>query len=129
MDCLLLCLIEYSRMMGYVYLYQPITAELSAELTNQYKAATLQHTAVISPGAASFAQQILFYFRFSTSLTIFHFSMYSIGEGGLGTSSHPPLSAGAVGKEEPSMREEWMEKISDIRFDDMQHFCPIRILL
>ena len=40
--------------------------------------------------------------------------MYSIGEGGSG-SSHPTLSAGGVGKEEPSMREEWMEKIGDIR--------------
>ena len=46
--------------------------------------------------------------------------MYSIGEGGLGTSSHPPLSAGGVGKEEPSMREEWMEKISDIRLEDVR---------
>ena len=40
--------------------------------------------------------------------------MYSIGEGGSG-SSHPGLSAGGVGKEEPSMREEWLEKIGDIR--------------
>ena len=45
--------------------------------------------------------------------TIFHFSMYSIGEGG-GGSSHPSLSVGG-GKEEPSLREEWMEKIGDIR--------------
>ena len=43
--------------------------------------------------------------------------MYSIGEGGVGTSSHLPLSGGVVGKEEPSMREEWMEKISDIRYE------------
>ena len=40
--------------------------------------------------------------------------MYSIGEGGSG-SSHPTMSAGGVGREEPSMREEWMEKIGDIR--------------
>eukprot|EP00092_Neocalanus_flemingeri_P041714 GFUD01045435.1.p2 GENE.GFUD01045435.1~~GFUD01045435.1.p2 ORF type:complete len:245 (-),score=109.38 GFUD01045435.1:332-1066(-) len=39
--------------------------------------------------------------------------MYSIGEGGVG-SIQPSLSA-AGGKEEPSLREEWMEKIGDIR--------------
>jgi len=39
--------------------------------------------------------------------------MYSIREGGAG-SSQPSLSVGG-GKEEPSLREEWMEKIGDIR--------------
>ena len=46
--------------------------------------------------------------------TIFNLSMYSIGEGGLG-SSHPTMSAGGVGREEPSIREEWMQKIGNIR--------------
>jgi len=40
--------------------------------------------------------------------------MYSIGEGGAG-SSNPSLSAVGGGKEEPSIREEWLEKISEIR--------------
>ena len=47
---------------------------------------------------------------------ISHPGMYSIGEGGSG-SSHPP-GLSAVGKEEPSMREEWLEKIGDIRWVD-----------
>ena len=46
--------------------------------------------------------------------------MYSIGEGAIG-SSLPSLSTGE-GKEEPSLREEWMEKIGDIRFDMISRF-------
>eukprot|EP00090_Calanus_glacialis_P033268 TRINITY_DN5519_c0_g1_i5.p2 TRINITY_DN5519_c0_g1~~TRINITY_DN5519_c0_g1_i5.p2 ORF type:complete len:247 (+),score=119.55 TRINITY_DN5519_c0_g1_i5:115-855(+) len=41
--------------------------------------------------------------------------MYSIGEGGSGSSHLSMSAAGGVGKEEPSMREEWMEKIGDIK--------------
>jgi len=40
--------------------------------------------------------------------------MYSIGEGGA-ASSNPSLGAAGAGKEEPSLREEWMDKISEIR--------------
>ena len=43
--------------------------------------------------------------------TIFSYSMYSIGEGGAGGREHALLGR----REEPSMREEWMEKINDVR--------------
>ena len=47
------------------------------------------------------------------SLTIFRYSMYSLqGEGqGVGV-SHPSL---ALRREEPSIKDEWMEKINDVR--------------
>ena len=44
--------------------------------------------------------------------------MYRIGEGGSG-SSHPTMSAGGVGREEPSIREEWMQK----RKQENKIFC------
>lgn len=43
-------------------------------------------------------------------------SMFSIGEGGSSSSHHPStLITGSLSKEEPSMREEWLQKIGDIR--------------
>jgi len=42
--------------------------------------------------------------------------MFSIGEGGSSSSHHPStLITGSLNKEEPSMREEWLQKIGDIR--------------
>merc|ERR1711915_215934 len=42
--------------------------------------------------------------------------MGSIGEGGSSSSHHPStLITGSLSKEEPSMREEWLQKIGDIR--------------
>ena len=45
------------------------------------------------------------------SLTIFRYSMYSLQGEGQGA-SHPSL---ALRREEPSIKEEWMEKINDVR--------------
>ena len=48
-------------------------------------------------------------------MTIFRYSMYSLqGEGqGVGV-SHPSL---ALRREEPSIKDEWMEKINDVRWE------------
>ena len=45
------------------------------------------------------------------SFTIFRYSMYSLQGEGVGV-SHPSL---ALRREEPSIKEEWMEKINDVR--------------
>ena len=51
------------------------------------------------------------------SCHIFHLNMYSIRDRGAGSSHETPLNVGAlVGTEEPSMRDEWLDKIGDVKY-------------